>query len=498
MFKSRLHMFEFGKIEPQKVFLASEHGMYTYSDLERYTGFFLDILKQKSDSVKWPIAFLSESSDLLIFSMAASWSLGIPIIPLSPKLSQKELEEVVHELSPSLIFCDTANRNRLSGEDVVHMDENFFLNAFTFDTRNLELPDSSKIKENQIFGYFLTSGTTGRSKIVPLKRRQMIFAAKASARNFQPEPNHFWLLCLPLNHIGGVSIILRSILYGSAIYRMDRFNEEMVTEFLSENPKFQAASLVPTMLTRLLKNPLFKTHRDFKAILLGGGPTTQHLLKRSVERGVPIVSSYGMTETCAQVVTNSMTAPSGMYTPLKSVGKPFPPNQLQIRDDEGKVLGKNQSGMIWLKGPQIFDGYYQQDKVNNTFDDKGWFRTGDYGHLNGFHQLFIESRREDLIISGGENVNPTEVEGAIQKLPHIKEVVVLGLPDEEWGQKVTAVVTLLNGKTPDITEVRELLKTSLVDFKIPKELIIVDDLPKTVMGKYKRSELAQMIIKERS
>ncbi|MEP1150679.1 MAG: o-succinylbenzoate--CoA ligase [Balneola sp.] len=497
MFKSRLHMFEFGKIEPQKVFLASEHGMYTYSDLERYTGFFLDILKQKSDSVKWPIAFLSESSDLLIFSMAAAWSLGIPIIPLSPKLSQKELEEVVHELSPSLIFCDTANRNRLSGEDVIHMDENFFLNAFTFDTRNLELPDASKIKENQIFGYFLTSGTTGRSKIVPLKRRQMIFAAKASARNFQPEPNHFWLLCLPLNHIGGVSIILRSILYGSAVYRMDRFNEEMVTEFLSENPKFQAASLVPTMLTRLLKNPLFKTHRDFKAILLGGGPTTQHLLKRSVERGVPIVSSYGMTETCAQIVTNSMTAPSGMYTPLKSVGKPFPPNQLQIRDDEGKVLGKNQSGMIWLKGPQIFDGYYQQDKIGETFDEKGWFRTGDYGHLNGFHQLFIESRREDLIISGGENINPTEVEAAIQKLPHIREVVVLGLPDEEWGQKVTAVVTLLNGKTPDITEVRELLKTSLVDFKIPKKLIIVDDIPKTVMGKYKRSELVQMIIKEK-
>ncbi len=498
MFKSRLHIFEFGKAEPQKVFLTSVHRMYTYSDLERFTGFFLDIIKQKSDSTKWPIAFLSDSSDLLIFSIAASWKLGIPIIPLSPKLSQKEIEEVVHELSPSLIFCDTANRNRLSGEDVIHMDENFFLNAFTFDTREMKLPDSSKIKDSAIFGYFLTSGTTGKSKIVPLKRRQMIFAAKASAKNFQPEPNHFWLLCLPLNHVGGISIIFRSLLYGSAIYRMGRFNEEMVTEFLSENPRFQAASLVPTMLSRLLRNPLFKTHREFKAILLGGGPTTQQLLKRSVERGIPIVSSYGMTETCAQIVTNPMTAPSGMYTPLKSVGKPFPPNQLQIRDDNGKVLGKNQSGVIWLKGPQIFDGYYNKEETEQVFDKNNWFKTGDFGHLNGFDQLFIESRREDLIISGGENINPTEVEEAIQKLPLIKEAVVLGLPDEEWGQKVIVVVTLLNGKTPDIQEMKRMLSADLIDFKIPKELIIVDSLPKTAMGKVKRWELAQQIIKDRS
>jgi O-succinylbenzoic acid--CoA ligase len=491
-------MFEFGRTEPQKVFLTSEHGMYTYSDLERFTGYFLDTIKQKSDSTKWPVAFLADSSDLLIFAIAACWKLGIPLIPLSPKLSKNELESVIHELNPSLIFCDSANRNRLSGEDVVHLDENFFLNAFTFDTRELKLPDPAKIKDSSIFGYFLTSGTTGKSKVVPLKRRQMISAAKASASNFQPEPNHFWLLCLPLNHVGGISIIFRSILYGSAIYRMGRFNEEMVTEFLSENPRFQAASLVPTMLSRLLKNPLFKTHRDFKAILLGGGPTTQQLLKRSVERGIPIVSSYGMTETCAQIVTNPMTAPSGMYTPLKSVGKPFPPNELQIRNDEGKLLGKNQSGMIWLKGPQVFDGYYIKEDNEDVFDKNNWFKTGDFGHLNGFDQLFIESRREDLIISGGENINPTEVEEAIQKLPLIKEAVVLGLPDEEWGQKVTAVVTLMNGKTPDIIEMKEMLSIDLIDFKIPKELIIVDSLPKTVMGKVKRWELAQSIIKERS
>ncbi len=180
-----------------------------------------------------------------------------------------------------------------------------------------------------------------------------------------------------------------------------------------------------------------------------------------------------------------MTAPSGMYTPLKSVGKPFLPNQLQIRDDQGKILGKNQSGMIWLKGPQVFDGYYHKEENEKAFDINNWFKTGDYGHLNGFDQLFIESRREDLIISGGENINPTEVEEAIQKLTLINEAVVIGLPDEEWGQKVIAVVTLMNGKSPDIHEMKELLSKDLEDYKIPKELIVVESIPKTVMGKRK-------------
>ncbi|RNC79613.1 MAG: o-succinylbenzoate--CoA ligase [Balneola sp.] len=489
MFRSRLHSFEFRKTNPQQVFLTSQHGMYTYSDLDRFTAFFKDIVEKKSDSIKWPIAFLSESSDLLIFSIAACWKLGIPFIPLNPKLPTEKLKEQIQELSPTLIFSDSKNRNRLMGDDVIQMDENFFLNAFTFDIRNLKLPDETKIKDQLVFGYFFTSGTSGSPKIVPLKRKQMLAAAKSSAKNFKPDPNHFWLLCLPLNHIGGISIILRSLIYGTAIYRMDVFHEEMIKEFLGENTRFQAASLVPTMLKRLLDDPLFKTHRSFKAILLGGGPVNSGLLQKAVERGIPVVSSYGMTETCAQIAANPTSAPSGVYIPIKSVGKAFPPNELQIRDDRGKVLKRNQSGTIWLKGPQVFDGYYYKKDNKDRFDKDGWFNTGDYGHKNTFDQVFIESRRTDLIITGGENVNPVEVEQAIQKLPFIKEAAVVGLPDEEWGQKITAVVTLSNGKNPSLEEMRDLLKGELINFKLPRELFIIDELPKTQTGKIRKSEL---------
>lgn len=493
MVRSRLHNFEFNKNNPPKVFLTSQKGMYTYSDLRRFTGFFKDTIESKTGSLEGTVAFLAESSDVLIFAIAACWKLGIPFTPLSPDLKEDELNEYLERLNPAITFCDSQNRKRLGDENVIQMDENFFLNAFTHDIRNLSLPDESSFEGERIFGYFFTSGTTSQPKIVPLKRRQMITAAKASSENFKPDHNKYWLLCLPLNHIGGVSIILRSLIYDTAIYRMQNFREEMVKEFLGENQRFQAASLVPTMLKRLLDDPLFKTHREFKSILLGGGPISETLLKRSAERGIPIVSSYGMTETCAQIIANPLLAPSGMYTPLKSVGKPFPPNELQIRSESGEKLGKNQSGVLWLRGPQVFDGYLDEAHNKGKFDKNGWFNTGDYGHLNGFGHLFIESRRTDLIVSGGENVNPLEVEEAITRLPFVNEAVVIGLPDEEWGQLVTAIITLKNGDRSNLEDLRDQLKSILPDFKLPRKLEIVSEIPKTSTGKVKRWKLIESL-----
>ena len=270
-----------------------------------------------------------------------------------------------------------------------------------------------------------------------------MFAAEASAVNFKPDHNRYWLLCLPLNHIGGISIILRTILYGSAIFRMDRFDEHQIRVFLSENRLFQIASLVPTMLMRLLDDNVFQLHLDFKALLLGGGPITQELIERSLERGIPIVSSYGMTETCAQIAANPMLQARGFYTPKKSVGTVFKPNEIQIRDPEsGVAVPPNESGEIWLKGPQVIDEYANPELTARSFDDDGWFKTGDIGHANRKGQLFLKNRRSDRIITGGENVDPLEIESALTHINGITEAAVTGIPDAEWGQKVVALVVL--------------------------------------------------------
>jgi O-succinylbenzoic acid--CoA ligase len=270
---------------------------------------------------------------------------------------------------------------------------------------------------------------------------------------------------------------------------MDSFDVDLVRTFLSENKLFQAASMVPTMVIKLLEDSLFQIHNQFKAILMGGAALPAELINRSVTRGIPIVSSYGMTETCAQIAANPLLKPLGVYIPKKSVGFIFEPNELEIRDDRGVVQPRVESGQIWLKGPQIFDGYYNPDLNKNAFDDKGWFNTGDYGHLNRLGQLFIENRRTDIIITGGENVNPVEVEETLNQFEEIKESAVTGIPDIEWGEKLVALIVSENGKTIQPDSIKSKLRLKLSAFKIPKVFKTIESLPKTELGKIKRNKL---------
>lgn len=478
--------------DPDDLFLGSSFGLHTYGDLEKFETFFLQFLLDYDHEPEQPVGFLAKSIDTLIFAIASCWRLGIPFVCFDTRASEAELELQIEKLKPATLFADEDNRSKIRDQkkvlDIKQLDLKRALDIEVTLSRQAEgfIPAGDP---DHIFAYFFTSGTSGPPKIVPLKRRQMLYAARASAKNFRPRTNHFWLLCLPLNHIAGVSIILRSLLYGSAIFRMNSFHKNMISTFLAENKLFQAASLVPTMLKRLLEEPGFYVHNNFQAILLGGGPVETTLVQKAIDKGVPLVPSYGMTETCAQIAANPIMKPSGTYGPLRSVGKLFSPNSLQIRDEDEKPMGCNNSGNIWLKGPQIFDGYLDEETNSRVFDGEGWFNTGDYGYFNANDQLFIESRRSDLIITGGENVSPQEVEAELKKIDTISDAAVLGLPDEEWGQKVVAVVVAKTRQDIDQEKIRELLKKRVTSYKIPKEIKQADDLPRTHTGKVQKQEL---------
>ena len=486
------HILENEQPKLENIFLSSEKNSYTYGNLNTFKAFFCDILSQNSLYDTSLVAFLCESCDALVFSVAACWELGVPFIPLDPKLTQQEIESQLEVLNPSIVFCDSRNIKRVDRLVTFQIDETFLDMGLNFEKSNSEYTTTKNIQESEIFGYFFTSGTTASPKIVPLKRRQMYAAAKSSAKNLRPEPNHLWLLCLPLNHIGGISIILRTLIYRTGIYRSDSFNEYAIKNLLSDNPKIQAVSLVPTMLERLLKQPDFNIHKSFKAILLGGGPSTEHSLQKCIDKGIPIISSYGMTETCAQVVAHPILTSPQKQTLLSSVGKPLENNHVQITDEQGNKLTENKSGLIWLKGSQVFDGYFNYKNNDSLFDKDGWFNTGDFGHLNSAGYLFIDNRRTDLIVSGGENINPFEVEEAIKTIKEIHEIAVIGLDDEQWGQKVVAVMTLNNTKTFTLDDIKSRLKGKIADFKLPKDVIIVDELPKTTTGKIRKQALKNL------
>lgn len=486
----------FSSPREEDLFLGSSFGLHSYGDLKQFERFFLQFLFDFDHNFDKPVGFLVPSSDTLIFAMAACWNLGIPFVSFDTKATSNELNRQLEQIDPGLVFVDQELHSKIDHSNATDLKQLDLKRSLEIDVvLGYEAKSYNPMNEpDNVFGYFFTSGTTtGTPKIVPLKRRQMLFAAQASAKNFKPRKNHFWLLCLPLNHIGGISIILRSLLYGSAIFRMKSFHPKMITTFLTENKLFQAASLVPTMLKRLLDRSGFFIHQNFKAILLGGGPIDTDLIKECRNKGIPLVPSYGMTETCAQIAANPILKPSGTYGPLKSVGTVFEHNHIQIRDDNNEPVGINTKGEIWFKGPQIFDGYLNLDN-NDFFDNEGWFRTGDFGYYNAKNQLFIDSRSSDRIVTGGENVSPFEVESKLNELTNIKESAVFGITDSEWGQKVMAVAVTNNEKTINSASIKEYLKQSLADYKIPKEILQVDKLPKTRMNKINRSRLPDLFI----
>ena len=467
-------------------FLASENALYDYGNLYRFTRWFRDEYGRRSVSRK-PVVILTDSSDQQVFVIAACWLLGIPFAPLSSAQPRDIIREQIRILNPGLLIFSPEHRDKV---------DEFSSVALAIDKKKLKseskdnTPSFTEHDPEKVMGYFSTSGSTEKPKIVPIKRRQVFYAASASEQNFKPDRDHYWLLCLPLNHIGGVSIILRSILYGTAIYRMDSFKEDQVLNFLSENRLVQVASLVPTMLHRLLLHSRFQSHLELKAILLGGGRVTPALIQKSVERGLPVVQSYGMTETCAQIAANMLLQPKGTYAPRKSVGHLFAPNQIQIRDNEKKPVKMNESGVIWLRGPQVFDGYLDHNQNEKTFDNQGWFNTGDYGHLNAFGHLFIETRRSDLIVTGAENVNPVDVESALESLREVGQAAVIGIQDEEWGEKIVAFIeTAVLQSESESDQIILQLRKLLPSFKIPKEIYKTDSLPRTESGKIRRNEL---------
>jgi O-succinylbenzoic acid--CoA ligase len=310
-----------------------------------------------------------------------------------------------------------------------------------------------------------TSGTTGRPSAVSLTHRNHTAGALASAWNLGVHPDDRWLCVLPLFHVGGLAILLRSAIYGTTAVIHEGFDPELVKRAF-EQGEVTLASLVPTMLRRLVDTGLERAPA-LRAVLLGGGPVPRDLLEWSAEHDFPALQTYGMTQTSSQIAT--LTAHEAVRR-SGSAGKPLLGVELRT-SDEGEILAR---------GPMVSPGALDSQD--------GWLHTGDRGRLDEDGYLWVEGRLKDVIVTGGENVACAEVERTLEEHPAVVEAAVVGLPDAEWGEVVTAFV-VLNGGTEDdlIAHCRE----RLAGYKVPRSLHVVDALPRNAAGKLLRRELAR-------
>ena len=307
----------------------------------------------------------------------------------------------------------------------------------------------------------LTSGTTGEPKRVRLTYSNLLWTALGSASSLGLTPRDVWLCCLPLNHIGGLAILFRAVVAGIGVELHPRFDTDAVAEALGRD--ISIVSLVPTQLRRLLDAgaPLDRA----RALVIGGAPVPRELLDEAVAAGAPVVQTYGMTE------TSSLTTlgPGDAVRKLGSAGLPAAGTELRI-----------EAGEILARGPSVAPGSAGGD---------GWLRTGDLGRIDDEGYLWVDGRADDLIISGGENVHPVEVEGVLEAHPAIAEAAVVGRPDREWGSAVTAVVVLAPGAVAGEEELRAHVREQLAPFKVPKHVELAESLPRTPGGKLLRREL---------
>ncbi len=307
-----------------------------------------------------------------------------------------------------------------------------------------------------------TSGTSGHPRGVVLTRGNVAAAIQASQQRLGNDGIDRWLLTLPLFHVGGLSIVWRSFSAGGSVELHDRFDAAMVAQSLKDGSA-SMASLVPTMLHRILEiEP--GPYSGIRGVLLGGAPASRSLVERGLAAGLPVLQTYGMTETCSQVAT---VEPGKERGSLGTTGRPL--DGFVVSFDDGEIL---------LDGPAVSPRYFDgPPRV-------GPYRTGDLGHLDSRGRLVVTGRTDELILSGGENVRPSAVEAAIESIPSVAHAVIVGLDDEEWGQIVVAIVEI---EHDDTAGVEVAAANRLARHEIPKHWIPVRTIPLLPNGKPDRA-----------
>ena len=435
-----------------------------------------------------------------VLAIHAAFRLGAVLVPLHARLTAPELAWLLGDCRPRLLVAEATERvhealTTAGGGGPIPLipPERLLEGADPAD-----LPPSS-FRGDRPATRLYTSGTSGRPKAITATAGQHLASAAASGLNLGVYPDDDWLCCLRLSHMGGLAILLRSVVQGTPVTLMDGFDPAREAEWLAGG-SVTLVSLVPTMLRRLLDavpDPARLAHPRLRAILLGGGPADRSTLERARAAGLPVLSTYGSTETCSQVATvpfELLASTAGGEHPawLGSAGRMLLGAEIEIRDGAGRRVAPGSAGELWVRGPMVARGPEGDDR----FRPDGWLTTGDLGWLDRDGFLWVEGRREDLIVSGGENVYPAEVESVLSAHPAVADCAVFGLADPDWGERVAAAVVLAGrdgrGARADLEDdLTRFCRGRLAPFKVPRRWRVLEELPRTPSGKIRRRELAE-------
>ena len=466
----------------------------SYAELDRFADRLAAALAARQLQAGDRVATHLDSSIEAIALIHAVARLGAVLVPLNTRLTPTERARQLSLVEPKLLVVDdefvSADGDCKPHEIVTLAHLSHKESQFGPEFR-ASCPDQSRLQQAQ--SVIFTSGTTGAPKGVQLSFDNHFWSATASAYHLGVDTNDRWLSCLPLYHVGGLAVVFRSCLYGTAIVLQRSFDLEQFQHSLRQD-QVTLTSLVPTMLHRLLhSSPPTEWPQSLRMVLLGGAAATADLLTAANEAGVPVAATYGLTETASQVAT---ALPADVQRKPDSVGRPLLFTETRIADSDGNTLPHGQIGEILVRGPQVMAAYYRNPPATDSVLREGWLYTGDMGRLDADGDLYVVQRRTDMIVSGGENIYPAEVEAALREHPAVADVCVVGLPDTEWGQRCAAAVQLRTGENLSRDALLSFSRTRLAGYKQPTANLIrfVDALPQTASGKVARREVEKHLM----
>ena len=470
---------------PGRVAVLGPGTRWSFAELSRRAGAVARHLRAEDIRPGDRVALLGWNSAAYAAAVHGIARTGAMLAPLNARLAPAELARQLDDLGAAALVYDAAS-GALARELTRARHE---LAAVPLEeaVAGEPLPDPPEpVDLAAVHTIVYTSGTTGRPRGAMLTWGNHLWSAVASALHLGLREDDRWLACLPLFHVGGLSLLFKSVLYGMPLVMHESFDPERANRAI-DTEGVTVVSVVAAMLQRMLdargKRPYPRTLR---CVLLGGGPAPLPLLEACARLRVPVAQTYGLTEAASQVAT---LPPGEAPGRLGSSGRPLMGTELRVIADDGTEAAPGKPGTILVRGPTVMVGYWNQPEATAAAIRDGWLHTGDLGYLDAAGYLYVLDRREDLIISGGENVYPAEVEAVLMAHPAVSEAAVVGVPDSRWGQAVAAAVVLKPGARADEEEVRAFCRSRLAGYKTPSSIRFVHALPRTAAGKVQRGVL---------
>jgi acyl-CoA synthetase (AMP-forming)/AMP-acid ligase II len=456
----------------------------TYAELHARTARYAAVIQREGVSA---VAFLGENSPEAVALFFGCSIAGVSYVPVNYRWTDAQLAEALERIAPVGVVTDERSASRVAGlEGVVALGSP--------DDEEPATPWASGAEFPAVL--LFTSGTSGTPKVVVLRNRHLVPYVVSTVEFLNAAADEAILVSVPPYHIAAVSSMLTSIYAGRRMVLMPAFDPEAWVQTARRESVTQAM-VVPTMLNRIL---------DVAEQDGGGLPTLRHLsygggrmpvpvIERAMRLlpGLDLVNAYGLTETSSTITLLSpqdhreaaaSTDPS-VRARLGSVGRPLPTVEIEIRDESGRALPPGHAGEVWVRGEQVSGEYLSHSAV----DAEGWYPTRDHGHLDASGFLFLHGRADDVIVRGGENISPAEVEERLVEHPSVEEAAVVGVPDTEWGERIEAFVVPADGAEIDDAELQEWVRSGLRSTRVPHAIHRRDELPYNETGKLLRREL---------